>query len=389
MSFVPGENVGPYRIIEQLGQGGMATVYKAYHAGLDRYVALKVLNMVFLNDLSFLARFEREARLLARLEHPNIVPIHDIAEQDGRPYLVMKFIEGETLKARLVKETLPPGQAAAILRAVGAALSFAHAQGILHRDVKPSNVLLEQGGQVYLADFGLARMAEGTTSTLTGDMVVGTPHYISPEQATGRTDLDHRTDIYSLGIMLYEMSVGRVPFDADTPIAVIRDHIQAPLPLPRSLNPDVSPDLERVLLKALAKQPEDRFANVESLVEAFCNAWGRMHAGRTGTPVLLARSGQRFSLPSTAAVLGRRGQVNPEPVDLDLSSLDSSKVVSRRHARIDSCGGGYTLTDLGSRNGTSLNGLRLDPNAPLPLQDGDEIVLGKEGVSLTFRIEDS
>ncbi len=160
MSFNPGEQVGPYRIMEQLGQGGMATVFKAYHPSSDRYIAIKVLHQAFMEDPNFQARFQREARVVARLEHPNIVPIYDYAEHEGRPYLVMKFIEGETLKARLHSGPLTPGEVEEIVIAVGAGLAYAHRQGILHRDIKPSNVMLAKDGSIYLADFGLARIAQ-------------------------------------------------------------------------------------------------------------------------------------------------------------------------------------------------------------------------------------
>jgi serine/threonine-protein kinase len=253
MPFPSGLQVGPYRIMEQLGQGGMATVYKAYHASLDRYIALKVLHQAFMEDPNFLARFQREARLVARLEHSNIVPIYDYAEHEGQPYLVMKYIEGETLKARLQHGPLNATEVQNVVEAVGAALAYAHRQGILHRDIKPSNVILSKDGGIYLADFGLARIAQSGESTLTTDMILGTPQYISPEQAMAKKDLDEGTDIYSFGVMLYEMTVGRVPFSADTPFSVIHDHIYAPLPMPSSVNPKISADLERVLLKALAK----------------------------------------------------------------------------------------------------------------------------------------
>jgi len=273
MPFTNGLQVGPYRILEQLGQGGMATVYKAYHAALDRYVAVKVLHQAFMEDPHFLARFQREARLVARLEHPNIVPIYDYAEYEGQPYLIMKFIEGETLKARLQRGPLNATEVQNVVETVGAALAYAHKQGILHRDVKPSNVILSNDGSLYLADFGLARIAQSGESTLTSDMVLGTPQYISPEQAMAKKDLDDGTDIYSFGVMLYEMTVGRVPFSADTPFSVIHDHIYAPLPLPSTVNPKISMELERVLLKALAKERADRFTDVPAFVEAFRHAW--------------------------------------------------------------------------------------------------------------------
>jgi len=269
MSFNVGENVGPYRIVEQLGQGGMATVFKAYHASLDRYIAIKALHPAFNQDVNFESRFQREARVVAKLEHPNIVPVYDYAEHEGRPYLVMKFIEGVTLKARMDNGPLTSDEVAKIADAVGAALSYAHRQGVLHRDIKPSNVLMANDGQIYLADFGLARMAQSGESTLSSDMIMGTPQYISPEQAMGKPDLDQRTDLYSFGVMLYEMVVGKVPYNADTPFSIIHDHIYSPLPLPRTVNPSVPEPIERVLLKALAKEPEDRFEDASQLLEAF------------------------------------------------------------------------------------------------------------------------
>lgn len=275
MPFNVGENVGAYRIIGQLGQGGMATVFKAYHASLDRYVALKVLHPAFGEDPAFEARFRREARVVAKLEHPNIVPIYDYAEHEKRPYLVMKFIEGDTLKARLDQRPLTSKEILQIVEAVGSALAYAHRQNVLHRDIKPSNVLVAADGQIYLADFGLARIAQLGESTLSGDMIIGTPQYISPEQAMGVKDLDERTDIYSFGVMLYEMVVGRVPFSADTPFSIIHDHIYSPLPLPRNINPDVTEAVERVLLKALAKDRLDRYETVNQMVAAFKDAWNQ------------------------------------------------------------------------------------------------------------------
>lgn len=272
MSFAIGENVGPYRIIEQLGQGGMATVFKAYHAALDRYVAIKVLHPAFKEEPNFLSRFQREARVVARLEHPNIVPIYDFAEHKGQPYLVMKFIEGQTLKAHMNEKPLTKEEAVRIVDDVGGALAYAHKQGVLHRDVKPSNVLLSPDGSIYLADFGLARMAQAGASTLSKDVMLGTPQYISPEQGQGVRDLDQGTDIYSFGVLLYEMVVGRVPFNADTPFSIIHDHIYTPLPLPSAVNPNVPEVVERVLLKSLAKDRKDRFETVEQQVIAFRTA---------------------------------------------------------------------------------------------------------------------
>jgi serine/threonine protein kinase len=289
MSLTAGDQVGPYKIIEKLGQGGMATVYKAYHAGLDRYVALKVLHSDLTEDPTFTVRFQREARLVAKLDHPNIVAVHDFAEHDGYPYLVMKYIEGETLKVRLGHGPLTTEEISNVVNSVGSALAYAHQEGILHRDIKPSNVLIAKDGHIYLADFGLARIAQSGSSTISSDAVMGTPQYISPEQAIGKSDLDEGTDIYSFGVMLYEMVVGQVPYSADTPFSIIYDHIHSPLPLPQLINPSVPESVERVLLKALAKERSERYATVTELVAAFKSAWEAAGVPMQGTAIKLPR----------------------------------------------------------------------------------------------------
>jgi len=262
MPFSPGETVGPYRIIEQLGHGGMATVYKAYHPALDRDVAIKVLHPAFKNDPQFFARFQREARIVAKLEHPNIVPVYDFNEHKGEPYLVMRYVQGHTLKAHMSHKPMPLDEVLKLMHPVCNALEYAHEQGVLHRDIKPSNIMLTDEGNVFLTDFGLARMAEMGESTLSQDMMVGTPQYISPEQAQGQKNLDGRTDIYSLGVILFEMLTGSVPYSGDTPFAIIHDHIYKPLPLPHTINSKIDNRLEKVILRALAKNPDDRFSSM-------------------------------------------------------------------------------------------------------------------------------
>jgi serine/threonine-protein kinase len=273
MPISPGDNIGPYRIVEPLGQGGMATVFKAYHPALDRYVAIKVLHPAFKEDPNFNARFVREARIVAKLDHPNIVPIFDFAEQHGTPYLIMRFVEGKTLKAVLREGLLPIPRVLAIVHPVTQALAYAHAQGILHRDIKPSNIIRANDGHIFLTDFGLARIAQAGDSTMSQDMLIGTPQYISPEQARGES-ANERSDIYSLGVVLFEMFTGRVPFSADTPYAVIHDHIYTSLPLPTSIRPGLSKEIERVLLKCLAKEPEARYASTTELMDALEQAVG-------------------------------------------------------------------------------------------------------------------
>ncbi|HKY55069.1 MAG TPA: serine/threonine-protein kinase [Anaerolineales bacterium] len=318
MPFAVGENVGPYRIIEQLGQGGMATVFKAYHAFLDRYVAIKALHPAFNQDPNFEARFQREARVVAKLEHPHIVPVYDYAEHEKRPYLVMKFIEGDTLKARLDTGPLPSEDIVSIVDAVGSALAYAHRQGVLHRDIKPSNVLVAKDGQIYLADFGLARMAQLGESTLSSDTIMGTPQYISPEQAMGIKELDERTDLYSFGVMLYEMIVGKVPFNADTPFSVIHDHIYSPLPLPHTVNPNVPESVERVLLKALAKERDDRYENVAQMVTAFKDAWAEARIPVQGPQDTFINISQPLTRPAKAVPKPEpiKTIVEPEPINM-------------------------------------------------------------------------
>lgn len=310
MSFTVGENVGAYRIVAQLGQGGMATVLKAYHAALDRYVALKVMHPVFEQDAGFVQRFNREARIVARLEHPNIVPVYDFSEHRGLAYLVMRFVDGETLKARLQRGPLRPAQITQIAEQAGAGISYAHKQGVLHRDIKPSNFMLcEDPGEpdtlkIYLTDFGLARIAAMGESTLSRDMMLGTPQYISPEQAKGVRDLDARTDIYSLGVVMFELTTGQVPFSADTPYSVIHDHIFTPLPMPTSINPNVPEGVERVLLKALSKERDDRYPDVHSFVRAFVDALQSAALPPTELPVTAASPEPAVDL-SQPAVLAR------------------------------------------------------------------------------------
>lgn len=311
MPFVVGENVGPYLLIEQQGQGGMATVYRAYHAALDRYVALKVLHPAFTEDPNFLERFQREALVVAKLDHPNIVPIFDYSQHEGRPYLVMKYIEGVTLKSKLQKFRPTYREMQPIVEAVGAALSYAHELGIVHRDVKPSNVLISKEGKIYLTDFGLARMAQISTTTLTSDQMIGTPQYISPEQATSSPNLDYRTDIYSFGVLIYEMVVGQVPFNADTPYAIIHDHIYTPLPLPSTLNPNCPEAIERVLLKALAKDASSRYRDVNTMVRAFRGAVKQTEGAQVAELPIL---GEEAETPDKKG-LGKKGLPTIENIE--------------------------------------------------------------------------
>ena len=262
-----GANLGAFRILHQIGEGGMAKVYKAFQPSMERYVALKVLPSQFAEDPQFVERFIREARTIAQLEHKNILPVYDFGEQNGITYLAMRYVEGGTLKELLSKGRLTLQDVLDLMSQICPALDYAHRRGVIHRDVKPSNVILDSEGAAYLTDFGIAKVV-GVSGDLTATgAAIGTPAYMAPEQAMGNT-VDARTDIYALGIMLYEMVVGRVPFRADTPMAVLMAHLHEPLPLPSQVDPSVPHDVEAVIIKALAKSPADRYQFAREVVTA-------------------------------------------------------------------------------------------------------------------------
>jgi hypothetical protein len=265
-----GKTLGKYELRERIGRGGMAEVYKAYHASLDRFVALKVLHPFLGEDPQFKERFSKEARNVAQLRHPNIVQVYDFDFDATRElyYMVMEHIDGPTLRARLMQvafqgEKFGIPEAIRITRDLAGALSYAHARGMVHRDLKPGNIMFDSDGRVVLTDFGIARIISGPSVTASGSMI-GTPAYMSPEQGLGQSG-DHRSDIYSLGIVLYQLITGTTPFNADTPIAIVLKHVNEPLPAPSGMNPDIPEGLERIVYKALAKAPEERYQNVDEM----------------------------------------------------------------------------------------------------------------------------
>jgi WD40 repeat protein len=267
MEDLTGKELNQYRILGPLGEGGMAAVYKAYQPSMDRQVAIKILPRLYAAEPGFLARFEQEARVIASLEHPHIIPVHDFGEADNYTYLVMRFVEGGTLADLLGKAPIPLVEIQRIIGQIAGALDYAHGRGVIHRDVKPTNVLVDPQRNCLLTDFGIAKMVEGTSALTVSGAFLGTPKYASPEQARGEK-LTGRSDVYSLGIILYEMATGRPPFEAETPMALIFKHANDPLPLPRSINEDVPEQLENVILKALAKSKEDRYATAGELAAA-------------------------------------------------------------------------------------------------------------------------
>jgi eukaryotic-like serine/threonine-protein kinase len=297
---------GNYRIIEPLGKGGMASVYKAFETGLDRYVALKVLPREFLHDETFSERFRREARVIARLEHPNIVPIHAFGIDDGVPWMAMRLVPGGTVHSLTREGPLAGPRILEILRGVADALDYAHENGVVHRDVKPQNILLDSARRVYLADFGVARMLEGPAVLTQEGAVTGTPQYMAPEQAMAQP-VDRSCDIYALGIVAYEMFTGRVPFQADTPVAVLMKHVMDPVPL-RPLD-GVPEPAAHAIVRCLAKKREDRWPTARAFVEALEGA----SAPAQATPLATAVSPAVTPMATPAANPPITGSVPEKP----------------------------------------------------------------------------
>ena len=270
MTLAPGQTVGGYQVLEQIGRGGMATVFKAYQTGLSRLVAIKVLPASYAEDRSFRERFQNEATAIARLRHPNILAVYDYGEHDGVPYIVTELVSGGTLSS-LLGAPLSPIEAAELLRPIASALDYSHSRGIIHRDIKPSNVLLDDDGRLVLADFGVAYMLANTERLTGTGLAVGTPSYMAPEQAAGG-QLGAATDVYALTVVLYEMLTGGVPFRGDTPLSIAVAHIHTPPPLPRERLPSITEAVQNVVLTGLAKEPGDRFQTAGALVAALDRA---------------------------------------------------------------------------------------------------------------------
>lgn len=252
--------LGSYAILERIGVGGMSAVHRAIDLRHGRVVAIKLLSPQIGRDATFRARFKREVRLLQKLQHPNIVPILDFGEVAGQAYIVMPYMASGTLADRMRKGPIPAKEYARMIDQLASALEFAHKSNVVHRDVKPSNLLLDENGNALLSDFSFAYVADASLS-LTGSAVIGTPAYMSPEQCRG-DDVDGRSDQYSLAIMAYQLAVGRLPYEAESAIAVAIMHVNDPLPDPKQLNRDLSDSVCGVLVRALSKNPDDRFADV-------------------------------------------------------------------------------------------------------------------------------
>jgi serine/threonine protein kinase len=272
MADLSGRMLGQYRLKELIGVGGMAAVYRARQESMDRDVAIKVMAAQLAANDEFVARFEREARVIAKLQHPHILPVIDFGREEGQIFLVMRMVEGGVLSERLARATLSIQQVNRFLTQIASALEYAHQRAVIHRDLKPNNVLLDEEDNVYLTDFGIAKMLAGTSTsqlslTATGS-VMGTPAYMAPEQWRSEA-VDARTDIYALGIIVYEMLMGVLPFQSDTPFGMMYKHFDAPPPLPRLINPSLPEPLEQIVLRAMAKNANDRYPSARLMAEDF------------------------------------------------------------------------------------------------------------------------
>jgi len=281
MSDLVGSTIGPYQITERLGRGGMADVYKAFHRELSIYRAIKFIRPEFVTSADFRSRFQQEAQGVARLRHPNIVQIHDFGVSDGHFYMVMEFLEGRTLKELLrTNGRLTPSAAVEIIKGVSNALDYAHSRDLIHRDIKPDNIMLGDDGRPVLMDFGIAKLVTANSQLTQTGMGIGTPAYMAPEQVRGEP-VSPATDIYALSIVLFELLTGRVPYNADTPMAIMLKALSDPLPMPRRFNPDISEALQGVILKGTAKAPEARYQSAVEFMAALDSTTSVGASGRT------------------------------------------------------------------------------------------------------------
>jgi serine/threonine protein kinase len=298
------EKIGIYEIKSELGRGGMATVYLAYDPRFEREVAVKVLPSELLHaDPQFRLRFEREAKIIARLEHSAIVPVYDVGEADGQPYFVMRYMNGGSLSDRIKAGGLTIEDATRIFGVIAPGLDEAHSNGIVHRDIKPSNILFDKRGNPYISDFGIAKLSQAQSGNVTGSAIIGTPAYMAPEQAQG-TEVDGRADIYALGIILFEILTGKQPYEADTPMAVAIKHITDPVPHIHQTNPKLPESMDTIIQKAMAKDKTQRFSTAVEMTDSLREA-------ARGTPTKLqtthARATTSTIKTSAPSVAPKRG----------------------------------------------------------------------------------
>ncbi|MBN1993559.1 MAG: protein kinase [Anaerolineae bacterium] len=401
-SELVGKTIGGYKLVETMGAGGLAVVYKAYQPNLKRWVAVKVLHH---KDSETLIRFQREAQAIARLRHRNIVIVYEYGEQDSWPYIAMEYIEGGTLANRLQGQPLDWVKVTNLAIALAEALDYAHQNGLVHRDVKPSNILMAQEDWPLLADFGLVKLPDAEF-VLTGTGVsMGTPAYVAPEQARG-VAVDSRSDMYSLGVVMFEMLTGRLPFDYPNPNKILLAHISEPVPSPRQFNPACPVGLQEVILTAMQKSPVKRYGDMQLMGHALKDVLASSkqrpafyasppssqvttlktadlpgQAARTAGPepapcdarLFLVEPRVTIPLPDQENLIV--GRTHRQTVaDIDLGPHGAAEAgVSRRHARLLKQSDGWFIDDLDSLNGTYVNEVKVKPGLPLLLKDGDLI----------------
>jgi serine/threonine-protein kinase len=383
MKDLTGKSWGRFQILEERGRGGMAIVYKAYDGILQRTVALKVLLPLLAANQEFTQRFRREAITAANLRHPNIVVIFDVGSHEQFQYIVMEYLKGPTLQSEIqARGPLPTARVLRILGQLAGALDYAHEQGLVHRDVKPANIIIGDCDHVTLTDFGLVKAARASKITSEG-AAMGTLRYMSPEQAMGR-ELDSRADIYSLGVVVYEMLVGETPFTGTTPYETLHCLIYKPPPPLTQRNPRIAPGVESAVFRALSKDASARFGTAAEFAQAIlCAAEPGSGADmvvttdalrREASLLLVTADGRKFPIHRGGATIGR---------DADNDVVLPYRQVSRRHAQIQCSRTSCTVMDMGSTNGTFVNGTPLAPRKRHPLGPGDQLGIGPVALKVT------